>query len=333
MEYAPIVAQIKEAGMKENGFEPLIFIQLTHSGRYSKPEGVPAPLIAYNNPIFEGDNPIDPSRIVTDEYLDMVKEKLIAAAALAEKAGFDGCDIKCCHRYLLCEILSAYNREGRYGGSWENRTRMVREGIYGAMQVTSSNFIVSSRMNIYDGFPYPYGFSVTEGGGIEPDYTEAIRLAKDLSAHGVKLLNFTMGNPYFNPHVNRPYATGTYEPPEHPMFGVWRMLDGIAQVAREIPDTKVISSGLSFLGAASPNVMAATIADGWFDFAGYGRETLAYPNCARDILANGALDPKKLCLTCGKCTEIMRTKGGTPGCPIRDGEVYMPIYKRQVLGK
>ena len=333
MDYAPIVAEIKETCLKENGYEPLIFMQLTHSGRYSKPEGTPAPLIAYNNPIFEKDNPIDPSRIVSDEYLDMVKEKLIAAAALAEKAGFDGCDIKCCHRYLLCELLSAYNREGRYGGSWENRTRMVREGIHGALQVTSSNFIVSSRMNIYDGFPYPYGFSVTEGNDIVPDYTEAIRLAREISGYGVKLLNFTMGNPYFNPHVNRPYATGTYEPPEHPMYGVWRMLDGIAQVAREIPDTKVISSGLSFLGAASPNVMAATIADGWFDFAGYGRETLAYPNCARDIVNTGALDPKKLCMACGKCTEIMRTKGGTPGCPIRDSEVYMPIYKRQVLGK
>lgn len=333
MDFAPIINEIKETCMKENGYEPLIFMQLTHSGRYSKPEGTPAPLIAYNNPIFEGDNPIDSSRIVSDDYLDLVKEKLIAGAALAEKAGFDGCDIKCCHRYLLCEILSAYNREGRYGGSWENRTRMVREGIHGALQVTSSDFIVSSRMNIYDGFPYPYGFSVTEGNGITPDYTEAIRLAKEISGYGVKLLNFTMGNPYFNPHVNRPFATGTYEAPEHPMFGVWRMLDGIAQVAREIPDTRVISSGLSFLGAASPNVVAAAIGEGWFDFAGYGRETLAYPNCARDILNDGALDPKKLCLTCGKCTEIMRTKGGTPGCPIRDSEMYLPIYKRQVLGK
>ena len=94
-----------------------------------------------------------------------------------------------------------------------------------------------------------------------------------------------------------------------------------------------ISSGFSFLGLTSPNVMAAAIADGWFDFAGYGRETLANPNCARDIVANGAIDPKKMCLTCGKCTEIMRTKGGTPGRPIRDAEVYLPIYKRQVLWK
>lgn len=73
--------------------------------------------------------------------------------------------------------------------------------------------------------------------------------------------------------------------------------------------------------------------DGWFDFAGYGRETLAYPDCARDICTTGELDGKKLCIACGKCTEIMRTKGGTPGCAVRDTEVYLPIYKKQVLGK
>jgi len=66
------VADIKETSLKANGKEPLIFMQATHSGRYSKPNGVPEPLIAYNNPIFEKDNPISKDRIVTDEYLDRV---------------------------------------------------------------------------------------------------------------------------------------------------------------------------------------------------------------------------------------------------------------------
>ena len=333
MDFAPLVEEIKETCLRENGYEPTVIVQLTHSGRYSKPEGVPAPLIAYNNPLFEGDAPIDASRIVSDEYLDQLSEKLSFAASLAERAGFDGCDIKCCHRYLNSELLSAYNRPGRYGGCYENRTRLLREAVQGAMAGCSSRFIVSTRMNIYDGFPYPYGFSVTEDGGITPDYTEAKRLAADLAGYGVQLLNFTMGNPYFNPHVNRPFASGTYDPPEHPMVGVHRMLTGIAEVAGAVPDVKVISSGISLLGGTSPNVTAAMIEAGAFAFAGYGRETLAYPGCARDICETGGLDAKKLCLTCGKCTEIMRTPGGTPGCPIRDGEVYMPIYKKQVLGK
>ncbi|MBQ3074939.1 MAG: flavin oxidoreductase/NADH oxidase, partial [Clostridia bacterium] len=92
------VEAIKETGLRENGYEPILIMQATHSGRYSKPDGVPAPLIAYNNPIFEKDSPIPSERIVTDEYLDRVGEALVQGAVLAEKAGFDGVDIKCFHR-------------------------------------------------------------------------------------------------------------------------------------------------------------------------------------------------------------------------------------------
>ena len=331
-DFARIVNDIKEECMKANGFEPLVFVQLTHSGRYSKPEGTPAPLIAYNNPIFEKDNPIDKSRIVTDEYLDSLKEALIWGAGEAKKLGFDGADIKSCHRYLLSELLSAYNREGRYGGSFENRTRLLTEAVKESKILTGSDFIITSRLNIYDGFEYPYGFGVNPGEGITPDFTEAKKLAKNLENAGIDILDFTMGNPYFNPHVNRPYSMGGYVAPEHPMYGVHRMLEGISEVKKEI-NIPVISSGISFLGSASANVCAGYINEGKFDFAGYGRETLAYPNCANDITSGKNLDPKKLCICCSKCTEIMRKPGGTPGCVIRDGEVYMPLYQKLVLGK
>lgn len=332
-ELKKIVNDIKEAGIKENGFEPIVIVQLTHSGRYSKPEGTPAPLIAYNNPIFEKDNPIDKSRIVTDDYLDTLCEKLINGAVWAKKLGFDGADIKSCHRYLLSELLSAYNREGKYGGSFENRTRLLTTAVKESKILTGKDFIITSRLNVYDGFEYPYGFAVKEGCGITPDFTESKMLVKQLVANGIDMIDMTMGNPYFNPHVNRPYSQGGYIPPEHPMQGVERMLNGISEIAQEIKGTPVISSGISFLGAASANVCAGYINEGKFDFAGYGRETLAYPSCANAITSGENLDPKKLCICCSKCTEIMRKPGGTPGCVIRDGEVYMPIYKKLVLGK
>ena len=332
-EFKKIVSDIKETCIKENGFEPIVIVQLTHSGRYSKPEGTPAPLIAYNNPIFEKDNPIDKSRIVTDSYLDTLSEKLIQGAVWAKKLGFDGADIKSCHRYLLSEILSAYNREGKYGGSFENRTRLLCGAVKESKILTGKDFIITSRLNVYDGFEYPYGFAVKEGEGITPDFTESKMLVKKLVENGIDMIDMTMGNPYFNPHVNRPFAMGTYEPPEHPMVGVQRMLNGISEIAAEIKGTPVISSGISFLGAASANVCAGYISEGKFDFAGYGRETLAYPSCANAITSGENLDPKKLCICCGKCTEIMRRPGGTPGCVIRDGEVYMPLYKKLVLGK
>ncbi len=326
------VEEIKETGLKTNGFEPIVIMQATHSGRYSKPNGSPAPLIAYNNPIFEGDNPISSDRIVSDEYLDRVGHSLILGAQLAEKAGFDGVDIKCCHRYLNSELLSAFNREGRYGGSLENRTRLLRESIKGAMDVCSKDFLVSTRLNIYDGFPYPYGFGVKEGGGIVPEVSEAKWLIKELYDYGVRLINITMGNPYFNPHVNRPFAKGGYEVEEHPLNAVARVLNKTAEVKAAVPQMDIICSALSFLGVAAPRVIAGYIQNGKFDFAGFGRTIFAYPDFANDIIRNGEMDKNKICICCSKCTEIMRKSGGTPGCVIRDIDLYLPIYNKLVKG-
>ena len=325
------VEAIKETALRENGYEPLVIMQATHSGRYSKPNGIPEPLIAYNNPIFEKDNPISADRIVTDEYLDRVGEALVEGARMAEAVGFDGVDIKCCHRYLNSELLSAYTREGRYGGSFENRTRLLRESIAGARAVCSSDFIVSSRLNVYDGFPYPYGFGVSQDGGIEPDLSEPIRLITELYEAGVRLLNITMGNPYFNPHVNRPFSKGAYEAEEHPLAGVARMLGGTAKIKAAVPEMSLICSGLSYLGAAAPNVAAAFVQDGAFDLCGFGRQIFAYPDFAKDILQEGALKKDKLCLCCSKCTELMRA-GSTPGCVIRD-PLYAELYREHMKKK
>ncbi|MBQ9773153.1 MAG: flavin oxidoreductase/NADH oxidase [Clostridia bacterium] len=325
------VERIKEISLKQNGYEPVVIMQATHSGRYSKPEGTPAPLIAYNNPIFEKDNPIDKSRIVSDEYLDRVGEALVEGAKLAQEAGFDGVDIKCCHRYLNCELLSAFEREGRYGGSFENRTRLFRESVAGAMQNCDKNFIVTSRLNAYDGFPYPYGFGVATDGSLAFDPTEPIRLLRELRALGMEMINITMGNPYFNPHVNRPFAKGPYAPEEHPLLGVARMLNGTAELKKAVPEMTVLSSALTYLGVAAPNVAAVYIERGDFDLAGFGRTVFAYPDFANDILGNDGMKKEKCCIACSKCTELMRA-GSTPGCAIRD-PLYTELYRKVILKK
>lgn len=331
--FARQVGKIKEAAVKENGCEPLVIMQATHSGRYSKPHGTPEPLIAYHCQVLEKSAPVSSDRIVSDEYLDRLKEKLADSARLAEKCGFDGVDIKCCHRYLNSELLSAYERPGRYGGSLENRTRLLRESIRGAIENCGSDFLVTSRLNVYDGFAYPNGFGVSAGGGLEPDLTEAKWLVRELYSCGVRLLDITMGNPYFNPHVNRPFALGGYEAPEHPLAGVARMLQGTAELKAAVPEMKMICSALSYLSFAAPHVAAGFIEKGGFDLAGFGRTALAYPDFAKDILKSGEMDKNKCCICCSKCTEIMRRPGGTPGCVIRDREVYAPIYQKVCGGR
>ncbi len=325
-EFKKLAEMIKETAMAKGGREPVVILQATHSGRHSKPEGTPAPLIAYNHPIFEKDSPIARERIVSDDYLDRVGEALVQGAVLAEQTGFDGVDIKCCHGYLNAELLSAYQRPGRYGGSLSNRTRLLRESISGAMASCGRQFIVTTRLNAYDGFVYPYGFGTTQGGGLTFDRTEPMWLLKELAKMGVELVDITMGNPYANPHVNRPFAHGAYVPPEHPLTGVARVLGGIASLKKEVPSLTVIASALSYLGVAAPHVAAAYVKNGGFDVAGFGRMILAYPEFARDILEKGELDAGRLCVACSKCTEIMRA-GGTPGCVVRDSGVYAPIYR------
>ena len=94
----------------------------------------------------------------------------------------------------------------------------------------------------------------------------------------------------------------------------------------------MICSAVSYLGVAAPNVVAGFIQNGGFDFGGFGRTIFAYPDFAKDILKTGAMDKNKICICCSKCTEIMRTPGGTPGCVIRDRELYGPIYQKQCGG-
>ncbi len=324
--FKALIERVKETALRECGYEPLVIMQATHSGRYSKPEGTPAPLVAYHHPVFEAQTPLTDDRILSDDALDRVGEHLVEGAVLAARAGFDGVDIKSCHGYLLCELLSAFTRPGRYGGSYENRTRLYREAIAGAIAACPSNFIVSSRLGVYDGFAYPYGFGMDKDGTLTPDWSEPIRLIKEIHALGMPLLNITMGNPYQNPHVNRPYRKGGYEPPEAPMDGVRRMLDSISVIQHEVPDLPIISSALSYLGADAPHVAAAYIQNGGFALAGFGRQIFAYPDFARDILTTGEMEPKKCCTTCSLCTAIMRA-GGTPGCVVRDAAVYGPIYR------
>lgn len=319
--FAALIEDVKETCIRKNGYEPIVVCQLTHSGRWSKPHGIPEPMIAYNKPIFEVEKPLAEECIVNDEYLDSLVERYVISSKLCEKAGFDGVDIKACHGYLLSELLNAYTRAGKYGGCYENRTRLLLDAVSAVRASCSDGFLISSRFNAYDGYAYPYGFGDSGTPGI-PDFSEAKRLASDLKAKGAVLLNVTMGCPYTNHEVNRPTA---FAQEETPFSSVGRMLEGAKAISRAVPDIAVVSSGLSFLGKFAANVAAEAIQAGDFDFAGFGRQTLAYPSLAKDILNSQSMRSEHLCLTCGKCTELMRA-GSTPGCVIYGDEIYRKLY-------
>ena len=326
-DYKRLVDHIRTTSFKTNGFDPLIILQATHSGRYSKPYSKPEPLIACHNPVYENNGLLNDDCIVSDEYLDTLADHYIKTARLSEAAGFDGVDIKACHRYLINELLSARTREdSRYGGSFDGRIKLLCDAISAVRSVLSKNMTVTTRLNVYDGIKYPYGFGVSQENGLIPDLTEPIALIGKLRELGISLINITVGNPYFNPHVNRPYDKGPYEPPEHPLEGLERLYDCVKAIKSEYSDLICIASGLTYGRQFAENIAAGLILEGFADMAGFGREAFAYPEFPKDILSGNGMEKGKCCITCGKCSELMRA-GSVAGCAIRD-EVYTEIYRK-----
>lgn len=319
--FKSLVSEMKSVSRGIYGYEPLIIIQLNHSGRYAKPSGKPEPKIVYRNEVLEKGKEEQPYEILTDEKIDEIPAMYAKSAALAVKAGFDGIDVKCCHGYFINEFLSAYNREGKYGGSFENRTRLYFDCIDAVKSVIPEDVFVTTRLSGFDGFDYPYGYGCSVN--MEIDFEEPKKIISKLLERGIELINITIGNPYVIPHVNRPFAGG----PENGEIGVERVRFVTNELQQAFPQAKIIMSALTYPGVRAIDYANECLESGSCTMVGFGRMTFAYPQFFQDYLTTGTLDPKKVCIKCGNCSKMMRS-GAVAGCPVRDREIYMPIFKK-----
>jgi len=342
--FAAMVKMMRQAAAESMSprHRPVIVVQLTHSGRYSKPAGAAAPIIPqrdpYRDPLVPQVEPTPNAKskipedwpIVADDYLDRLKERYVEAARLAYEVGFDAVDIKSCHGYLINELLACHNRQGKYGGSFENRTRFLLDVIEAIRKELGPSARMVTRLGVYDAIPYPYGWGVDKDDYRKPDLTEPIRLIGLLQQRGLGLINVTVANPYYNPHIGRPFnepIVGGYPEPEHPLVGVKRLLDAAADIQTCFKDVAIVGTGYSWLRMLFANVAAAQKAKGLVTLAGAGRMAFAYPDFAKDIITKGRMFADKVCVGCSACTQIMRD-GGMTGCAVRDNIVYGPIFRR-----
>jgi len=210
----------------------LIGLQLTHSGRYCRPykHDKPEPRILYRHPILDRklNLPAD-YPVLTDGEIEGIIEEFLTAARAVRELGFDFVDVKHCHGYLGHEFLSAHTREGKYGGSFENRTRFLREIVAGVRSV-APGLQIGVRVSAFDIvpfrpdpgksvpgklgpgipesyeqlIPYRWGFGVDAQHPTEPDLTEPMQFLALLEDLNISLVNITAGSPYYNPHLQRP---------------------------------------------------------------------------------------------------------------------------------
>jgi 2,4-dienoyl-CoA reductase (NADPH2) len=325
-----MVEETRRAAVKTFGVKHEIYcvLQLTHSGRYSRPEGKPLPQVALSNPYLNKKE--ENLLILSDGELDRLQEMFVDAARTAHQAGFDAVDIKACHGYLVNELLSAFERKNsRYGGVFQNRTHFLVDTIKKVHQEVPG-IDLAVRLNAFDGIPYPYGFGVSKEESLDVDLAEPKTLIRRLIEEGCSLINITLGIPYLFPHLGRPFDRslfGSPLPPEHPLEGISRFLTVTGKLQKEFPDVPMVGTGYSWLRRFLPYVGAAVLKQKEAAFIGLGRSSLAYPDAPKDLMREGTMSPKKVCIACSKCSELMRM-GGNVGCVVRDKKIYGEQYKK-----
>jgi 2,4-dienoyl-CoA reductase-like NADH-dependent reductase (Old Yellow Enzyme family) len=341
---APALAQLRrqmvEAHHERFGEsrDLVIGLQLTHSGRFCRPreETRLEPIIAYHHPILDAKFPASAGALpVSDSEIGRIVEAFGRAARLAQDAGFDFVDLKHCHGYLGHEFLSAHHRPGPYGGSFENRTRFLRE-LVGIVRTSAPALEIGIRLSVYDSIPfvadaqtkqgvpvnapdqipYTWGFGVDIRNPARSDLAEAKRLLALLRSLNVRLVNISAGSPYYSPHLQRPALfppCDAYLPPEDPLAGAARLWLAAAELKKSAPDLVFVSSGGTYFQDYLPHFAQAALRAGWTDFVGLGRMMLAYPEFPADVLEKGQLDRKKICRTFSDCTNAPR-QGLVSGC-------------------
>jgi NADPH2 dehydrogenase len=339
-----------------NDGDLLVGLQLTHSGRYAFRK----PILATHDPLLD---PITQDKstgrvvdasypLISDSDLERLIDRFVEAARLVYALGYDFVDIKQCHRYLLSELLAAKNRPGPFGGSYENRTRLIREVVQ-RIRAEFPDKLIATRMNAYDGIPYRAmaetrigtpvihepplvcAWGTDESDHMLEDLEEPIRLVRDLARWGVGLINITLGNPYSNPHIGRPAdypPVDGYLPPEHPLLGVARHFRIAHALQAAVPEVALVGTGYSWLQEFAGHVAAANVGMGHIALAGFGRATLSHPDFAQALRDEGRFQRKKVCRTFSYCTGLMRAKDHPlgqyeTGCPPFDKEVYGPVWK------
>jgi len=342
-----------------NADDLVIGFQLTHSGRFCRPHDKARweSRVAYRHPILDRKfNVVSDDQILSDKDVEELIQCYVKAARIARDVGADFVDIKHCHGYLLHEFLSAFSRPGKYGGPFENRTRVLREIVEGVradnnpidfcVRLSTFDFVahrpdpeLSKPGKLGPGIPedfsgclpYKFAFSANPDNPIEPEISETVQFMELCRELGVKILNTSAGSPYYTPHIQRPAAyppSDGYQPAYDPLIDVARQVQVVRDLKRQAPEgLAIVGSGYSYLQEYLPHVAQHVVRNGWADSVGIGRVVLSYPTILTDAIHGKSLNPRLICRTFSDCTTAPRN-GMVSGCyPLDEFYKVRPEFK------
>jgi 2,4-dienoyl-CoA reductase-like NADH-dependent reductase (Old Yellow Enzyme family) len=317
--------------LKEVNPNVLIVFQLTHSGEISEPE-FSRRVTVKQMPGLEGD-------LLTEEEVEHIIQQFEVAAKITQNVGADGIDMKLCHGYLGSQILRPYNdRNWKYGGTWENRSRFAYDLLERIQKATNfdKNFLIGSKMSMWEGFPGGCG----SAGPDSPlmDMTESIDLIKGLEARGAQYFIESLGNV----HSSMAYMEAIQDEP-YLSYLHFYFANLMKQNLKK--ETIVIGSHFSSFRGKKNKLLSVDpeksslfamgsrcIEDGMMDMVGLGRQSFADPLTPLK-LKEGREDEIKYCTQCMNCEELM-IRQQPVGC-VAFNRQYTELFKevRKTMGK
>jgi 2,4-dienoyl-CoA reductase-like NADH-dependent reductase (Old Yellow Enzyme family) len=317
--------------LKEVNPNVLIVFQLTHSGEISEPE-FSRRVTVKQMPGLEGD-------LLTEEEVEHIIQQFEVAAKITQNVGADGIDMKLCHGYLGSQILRPYNdRNWKYGGTWENRSRFAYDLLERIQKATNfdKNFLIGSKMSMWEGFPGGCG----SAGPDSPlmDMTESIDLIKGLEARGAQYFIESLGNV----HSSMAYMEAIQDEP-YLSYLHFYFANLMKQNLKK--ETVVIGSHFSSFRGKKNKLLSVDpeksslfamgsrcIEDGMMDMVGLGRQSFADPLTPLK-LKEGREDEIKYCTQCMNCEELM-IRQQPVGC-VAFNRQYTELFKevRKTMGK
>lgn len=298
--------RLAEAFRKHNN-EGALLLQITHSGERSGP--------------FSDITTLTPSNKSGPRYIPAgeiarIRDRFIEGALLAEEAGVDGIDLKMCHGYLGGEMLRPSNtRDDGWGGSFEGRTRFLKEIVQGAKSgLKSQDFIIGSRLSMYEGIRGGCGTSGPDE--IVEDISrmlDVIRLMDDL---GMDYVNVSAGIPALTGTITRPTESSKYLALHHLRYA--KVVKEM--IKKENRKLKAVGSAYSTHKARSLEFAGEMLGRDYVDLCGFGRQIFADPLTPKKLMSGETVN---WCVLCSGCAKLMTNQ-------LNDGCIVYNDYYREV---